>query len=123
MSKYIIRVEENGELPADEKLDSDQERQIETDGFVLLGQQDGEPYVVFIHHITTEQIAKIIAKSHGKTKGVLLSAYALAEGMEKADEINRKYNSPAAAFSDLIMKAMKDRADHQQKAAECAAAE
>lgn len=124
MSKYIIRVEENGEEMKGSKdfLPQDAKDGIKADGFALLTFVDNKPGVIFVHHITTLQIARIICNDGPNTEGTLHQAFAIAEGMEKAKEIARKYNSPAAVLSDIVMKAMKDRAEHQQKA-KCAAAE
>ena len=112
MSMFTIRIEENEGLRDDEKLPPEAKAPIELDGFMLLGVRDDKPFITMIHHITTQQIADVITDSRDKAKGVIFSAYALAEGAEKAEEIKRKDAGPAA-FADLFEDVMKKHIKRQ----------
>lgn len=113
MSKYIIRVEENGEEIRAENtaLPQDVKDGLKADGFVLLTYVDDEPGAILVHHITALQIARIICNDGPNTEGILHQAFALAEGMEKA--IACKYDNPISSLSKMLKKALEDKSIHQ----------
>lgn len=109
MSKYIIRVEENEEAPGAHELPQDAREGLKADGFVLLTMVDGKPGVIFMHNIKTIDIARIIADEGSETECVLHQAFAIAEGLEKADAIRRKYSSPAVVLGKAIEQILKEK--------------
>ena len=115
MSRYIIRVEENGEEIRAENtaLPQDAKDGMKADGFVLLTFVDDRPGAIFAYHITALEIARIICNDGPSTEGILHQAFALAEGMEKAKAIACKYDNPLSSLSKMLKKASEDKNIHQ----------
>ena len=96
MSKpmYRIKIEVIGE--EDEcKLDQTDLKPIECDGFAILGSKDDKPNSVFIHHLSTIDIANIIAEHD-----TLLSASIIAKAFKEA--FNMKHSALNQPSKDLL---------------------
>ena len=113
MSKYIVRVEENEVTPRERDLPQEAREGLEVDGFVLLTMVDGKPGVIFMHNIKTIDIARIIADEGSETECVLHQAFAIAEGLEKANAIARKCSTPAIVLGKAIEQILKDKGARQ----------
>lgn len=115
MSKYIIRVEENGEEIRAENtaLPQDVKDGLKADSFVLLTYVDDKPGAILVHHITALEIARIICNDGPNTEGILHQAFALAEGMEKAKAIACKYDNPISSLAKMLKKTLEDKSIHQ----------
>ena len=82
--KYLVKVEVIGEEGEGKKLSDRLKEGIECDGFsFILEQEDGK--TVVMHQITTMEVAMAMAKSDE-----LMPACYIAEGLHKAEEIQKK---------------------------------
>lgn len=87
-NKYMVRVESlNPDFQTDEKLQNG----IEADGYLLvLFDKEGKPIVETLNAVSTFSIAMYLAADAGKVSNVLRQAGAIADGMLRAREIEKK---------------------------------
>lgn len=90
MSRYRITVNSNGngnpEFDPDEKM----QKGLDVDGFLLMTFRGGDPHGVFLMGVTTLEIARSIAGDKSEAGSVIHQATAIAEGLRKVEEIEKK---------------------------------
>lgn len=104
MSKYKITIEgtrnNNPEYDPDEVL----KRGMDVDGFLLLTFKDGDPHSTSLMGCTTLEIARSIAGDKSEAGSIIRQAFAIAEGIMKAEEIHKRENSNRMAkeLADML---------------------
>lgn len=105
MRKYIIKTElapeyDNAEYEAERPAT----KECDADGFFLITLRDGELYGVSCFGMSTMELAKAFKDDGSEASATIRSAFAIAEGLEKADRIReeaRKRNV-AKELADLL---------------------
>ena len=75
----------NPEFAPDSKLISG----LEADGFVIMLMKGDRPSATVIHGVTTMDLARLIASDESEAGSVIAQAIAIAEGLNKAAEIEK----------------------------------
>ena len=87
-NKYMVRVESsNPDFQTDKKMQNG----IEADGYLLvLFDKEGNPIVESLNAVSTFSIAKYLAADVGIVSNILRQAGAIADGLRRAGEIEKK---------------------------------
>ena len=89
MSKYIVKADIMGGGNPDFAPDTRLITGLEADGFLLMVMKDDRPSATVIHNVTTMDLARMIASDESEAGSVIAQAIAIAEGLNKAAEIEK----------------------------------
>ena len=108
MGTYIIKAQMNpaGGGNPDFAPDKHLENGLEADGFLLMIMENGKPAVTAISGMTTLDLARHIASDNTEAGSILHQAIAIAEGLDKAAEIEIKHRKQKEARD--LFKILKD---------------
>ena len=104
MSKYIISVNSAGNSNPEFDPDERMQKGLDADGFVLMTFRNGDPHGVILMGVTVLEIARLMAADKSEAGSVIRQAIAIAEGLNKAEEIKKQddKNKVARELADML---------------------
>ena len=105
MGKYIIKasVAPGGGYSEEFNPDSQLVNGIEADGFIIMTMKGDRPGATIIHSLTTLDLARLFTDEETEGGSTIHQALAIAEGLNKAAEIKKKYDRDRTARSLVEM--------------------
>ena len=100
---YIIKVEPGEGCNEEFAPDESQRKGVELGGYFLIGfDRDGDPKYEAVASINVMNVANMLAFKKTKAVSVLWQAFAIAEGLRKATEIEKKNGLPLMSLSGVL---------------------